>query len=55
MGASSCEVCVVSVKLGGCRVVGWEFSRDLIEDVDDGEFDPGGELGEMPCGVPRGV
>ena len=55
MGASSCEVCVVSVKLGGCGVVGWEFSRDLIEDVDDGEFDPRGELGGVSRGVPRGV
>ena len=35
--------------------MGWEFSRDVIEGVDDGEFDPRGELGELECGVPRGV
>ena len=63
-GASSCVLCW-DVELGGSWDValgvswdvGWEFSRDLIEGVGDGEFDLRGEFGELwgvPCDVPRG-
>ena len=37
--------------------MGWEFSRDLIEGVGDGESDPRGEFGELwgvSCPVPGG-